>query len=131
MLPSMRALAVLLVAAACQSGSSSPADRGAAPGIAPAGPSAGPSVLATLTRPEADSLCHAFERSGAAADVEANHGYLIANWLAKEIVSDTGRAWLANFARLGQDKPARRAALTQVARDTGLADCPLVAMWGD
>lgn len=127
MLRAMRVLVVLVVAAACQSGSTSPRDRGAAPGVAPAGPT----VLATLTRSEAESLCNAFERSGAAADTEANHGYLIANWLGKEIVSDTGRAWLANFARLGQDKPARRAALTQAASDAGLDGCALVSMWAD
>lgn len=130
MLRAMRALAALLVAAAaCQSGSPPPRERAAAaaPGVGPAGAA----VMAVLTRTEADSLCNAFERSGAAADTEANHGYLIANWLAKEIVTDTGRAWLANFARLGQDKPARRQALTELARDNGLASCPLLAMWAD
>ena len=35
----------------------------------------------------------------------------------------------ADFARLGQDKPARQAALAQLAKTHALADCPLAAMW--
>lgn len=127
MLPQMRALALAVLAlAACQNGSPPPAERGKG-----SAGSAGPAVpiVATLTRAEADSLCNAFERSGAAADAEANHAYLIADWLGKEIVSDTGRAWLVNFARLGQDKAARRAALARAAKDAGLDACPLTTMW--
>lgn len=125
MLPQMRPLALAALAVvACQTGT--PASGGER-GSGSAGPAA--AVIATLTRAEAESLCNAFERSGAAADVEANHGYLIANWMAKEIVSDTGRAWLVNFAQLGPDKAARRAALARVAQDAGLTTCPLTAMW--
>ncbi|MEZ4400662.1 MAG: hypothetical protein R3B06_11620 [Kofleriaceae bacterium] len=123
------AAVTLAALAACQSGTAPPGGAPAPGAPQNANAAAGPPVMATLSKAEADSLCNAFERSGAAADEEANHGYLIANWLAKEIVSDTGRAWLVGFAQLGGDKPARRAALAQAAQAAGLADCPLIAMW--
>ncbi|MBK9033665.1 MAG: hypothetical protein IPL61_20770 [Myxococcales bacterium] len=125
----MRSLALAALAVvACQTGTPAPgAERGSGQPAGKAGPSV--PLVATLTRAEAESLCNAFERSGAADDTEANRGYLIANWMAKEIVSDTGRAWLVNFAQLGQDKAARRDALARVARDAGLAGCPLTSMW--
>ncbi len=124
MLPPMRALLVVLAAAACQRSSDPPPSAGSAAGAAP-----GPSLVATLTRSEAEDLCFAFDRSGAAADVAANRNYLIADWLGKQIVSETGRAWMADFARLGQDKAARRTALERLAKTHALADCPLAAMW--
>ena len=126
MLPLMRRLAVVvLLLSGCQIDHSSPgkpADRASAA-------AAGPSVVAGLTHDETDALCNAVVRSGASADAEENRNYLIADWLGKQIVSDTGRAWMAGFAQLGQDKAARRAALTRAARSAGLPSCPLVEMW--
>lgn len=124
MLPPMRALLVVLALAACQRSSDPPPSAGRATGAA-----TGPSLVATLTRAEAEDLCFAFDRSGAAADVDANRNYLIADWLGKQIVSETGRAWMADFARLGQDKVARRTALERLAKTHALPDCPLAAMW--
>jgi hypothetical protein len=124
--PSMRRLvAAAVLVAACQSGTPPPTDR-AAPAAKP-----GPNALAILTRHEADSLCNAFQRSGAAADSDDNRDYLVATYLGKQITSDTGRAWLVRFSRMGADKAARRAALTQAAKDAGLPDCPLIAMWAE
>ncbi len=67
--------------------------------------------------------------TSAATDSPDNRDYLVANYLAKTVKSETGHAWLINFARLGADKAARVDALTRAAKDAGLTSCPLVAMW--
>lgn len=131
------AVALVVLAAACQTGTSSPAAAGS--GRPPAstvgqpktGPAAAPgaAVVAMLTKGEAEELCNAYERSGAATDSPDNRDYLVANYLAKTVKSETGHAWLINFARLGADKAARVDALTRAAKDAGLTSCPLVAMW--
>ncbi len=82
-------------------------------------------VLAT----ELDKICHAVERSGAAGDQTTNRTYLIATWLDQNVTSDQGRAWLVSFARLGDDRAARRKLLADAAREHGIADCPLVDFW--
>ena len=47
-----------------------------------------------------------FRPPGAATDSPDNRDYLVANYLAKTVKSETGHAWLINFARLGADKAA-------------------------
>ena len=133
----VRLAVALVLAAACQTGTSSPPAAGS--GRPPAstvgqpktGPAAAPgaAVVAMLTKGEAEELCNAYERSGAATDSPDNRDYLVANYLAKTVKSETGHAWLINFARLGADKAARVDALTRAAKDAGLTSCPLVAMW--
>lgn len=129
------AVALAVLTAACQTGTSSAPAAGSdrppsAAGQAQGGPAApGAAVVAMLTKDEADELCNAFERSGAATDSPDNRDYLVANYLAKSVKSETGHAWLINFARLGADKAARIDALNRAAKDAGLTSCPLVAMW--
>ena len=122
-------LAVVLVVAACQRGKDSPPSPGSAPPAPAAAQPPGAAVVAMLTRAETEDLCNAYERSGAAADIEDNRDYLVADYLGKHITSDTGHAWLINFARLGADKAARAAALERAARDAGLPGCPLADRW--
>lgn len=128
------AVALAVLAAACQTGTSSPPGTGSGrpPSAATAGqPTGAPgaAVVAMLTKDEAADLCNAYERSGAATDSPDNRDYLVANYLAKAVKSETGHAWLINFARLGADKAARIDALNRAAKDAGLTSCPLVAMW--
>lgn len=131
------AVIVAVLAAACQTGTSSPPATGSGrpPSAATAGqPKGGPAapgaaVVAMLNKDEAEELCNAYERSGAATDSPDNRDYLVANYLAKTVKSETGHAWLINFARLGADKAARIDALNRAAKDAGLTSCPLVAMW--
>lgn len=132
----VRLAVALVLAAACQTGTSSspaagsgrpPASTVGQPKTGPAAP--GAAIVAMLTKGEAEELCNAYERSGAATDSPDNRDYLVANYLAKTVKSKTGHAWLINFARLGADKAARVDALTRAAKDAGLTSCPLVAMW--
>jgi|JI10StandDraft_1071094.scaffolds.fasta_scaffold03162_22 hypothetical protein len=132
----VRLAVALVLAAACQTGTSSspaagsgrpPASTVGQPKTGPAAP--GAAIVAMLTKGEAEELCNAYERSGAATDSPDNRDYLVANYLAKTVKSETGHAWLINFARLGADKAARVDALTRAAKDAGLTSCPLVAMW--
>jgi len=132
------AVIVAVLAAACQTGTSSPPATGSGRPPSPAtvgqpktGPAAAPgaAVVAMLTKDEAEDLSNAFERSGAATDSPDNRDYLVANYLAKTVKSETGHAWLINFARLGADNAARIDALNRAAKDAGLTSCPLVAMW--
>jgi hypothetical protein len=81
-----------------------------------------------LTR-ELEKICHAVERSGAAEDQTTNRTYLIATWLTANVQTDEGRAWLVTFAKLGDDKAARRQMLQDAAHDHGITDCPLVDFW--
>jgi hypothetical protein len=114
MLAPMRLLSALVViAAACQTGGAPPP----------------PPTKADLTRAEAENICNAVDKSGASGEEESNKAYLMAQWLAKEVVSDSGHAWLISFAKLGDDKPARVRALVTMARAAGLPSCPLTAMW--
>lgn len=134
------AVALAVLAAACQTGTSSPPSTGTATPPSPVGqpkaaqpkggiPAPGAAVIAMLTKDETEDLCNAYERSGAATDSPDNRDYLVASYLGKTIKSETGHAWLINFARLGGDKAARVDALTRAAKDAGLTSCPLVAMW--
>jgi len=78
---------------------------------------------------ELEKICHAVERSGAAADETTNRTYLIAKWLDDNVTSKQGKDWLVAFAQLGGDKDARRKMLEAAAHDHGITDCPLVDFW--
>lgn len=75
-----------------------------------------------------DQICNAIERSGATDLEPADRAYTIAMWLPAN-VSQAGRDWLVEWAQLGEDKPARRAMLERAAKQAGVKDCPLLAMW--
>ena len=99
--------------AACQSGSSSPAS-GAGGGA---------------MRRDLDKICNAKKLSGADQDSSGQGTYMMAQWLNSNITSEEGRAVLVEFAKLGQDKDARRKHLQVAATKHGVADCPLIDDW--
>ncbi|MBE7451065.1 MAG: hypothetical protein HS111_19875 [Kofleriaceae bacterium] len=103
----------LAALAACQSGSS-----------APAGAASNAALAADL-----EKLCNAKVRSGADQEPGAQGTYLMAQWIDANITSREGRAFLVEFAQLGQDKAARRQKLEQAMTRHGLASCPLVDEW--
>ena len=105
------ALAALLLAA-CQSGSSAPSNGGSA-----------------AMRRDLEKSCNAKQLSGADQDATGQGTYMMAQWLNANVTSDEGHAFLVEFAKLGQDKDARRAKLEDAAKKNGIADCPLVAEW--
>jgi hypothetical protein len=112
MLPPMRlSAAVLVLAFGCQSGS-------AAPKIA-----AGTPLAVDLA-----TICHAVERSGAAKLEPVDQMYTMAQWLPAN-VSTEGQAWMVTWAKLGDDKAARRRMLERDSRAAGVLDCPLLVMW--
>jgi hypothetical protein len=76
-----------------------------------------------------DKICNAKKLSGAEQDSTGQGTYMMAQWLDSNVTSDEGRAFLVTFARLGQDKDARRKLLETEATRLGLADCPLIAEW--
>ncbi|HVV82728.1 MAG TPA: hypothetical protein VHE35_06590 [Kofleriaceae bacterium] len=78
---------------------------------------------------EVDKICHAVELSGAPRDGTTNDLGMTALWLGQNIKSDEGLAFLRAFAKLGDDKAARRKMLTDAAATYGIKDCPLVSFW--
>lgn len=80
-------------------------------------------------RADLDLICHARTLSGSDQEQAANATYVMATWLDNNVTSDAGRAFLVDFARLGQDKAARVAMLEQAMKRTGLAECPLIEQW--
>jgi len=100
------------VAAACQSGGSKPAGGGSA-GM----------------RADLEKICNAKKLSGADQDSTGQGTYMMAQWLNTNVTSDEGHAFLVEFAKLGQDKDARRKKLQLAATQHGLADCPLINDW--
>ena len=78
---------------------------------------------------ELDKICHAVELSGAAGLEDANRMAMVAMWLDQNIKSDEGLAFLRTFAKLGNDKDARRQMIVEAARTNGIADCPLIEFW--
>ena len=80
------------VVAACQSGGSAPAS-GAGGGA---------------MRRDLEKICNAKKLSGADQDATGQGTYMMAQWLNANVTSDEGRAFLVEFAKLGQDKDARR-----------------------
>jgi hypothetical protein len=104
------AAALLVAAAGCSSGGK------AAPAPDP-------------LREDLERICNAYALSGADQDPSANGTYLLATWLDANVTSEAGRAFLVEFAQLGQDRAARVAKLEEAQRRVGLASCPLVAHW--
>jgi hypothetical protein len=102
----------LATAAACQSGNSAPASGGAG-----------------AMQRDLDKICNAKKLSGADQDSSGQGTYMMAQWLNANITSDEGRAFLVEFAKLGQDKDARRKHLQTAATRYGVASCPLVDDW--
>lgn len=76
-----------------------------------------------------DKICNAKQLSGADQDPSGQGTYMMAQWLDSNITSDEGRAFLVAFARLGQDKDARRKLLETESTRLGLAGCPLIDDW--
>lgn len=109
-------LATLALAAACSSRDSD-------------GAKAQPPPAAEPLRDDLDRICNAVTLSGADQDSSANGTYIMAQWLDANITSAPGRAFLVEFARLGEDKAARIQKLEENAARVGLPDCPLIAYW--
>lgn len=80
-------------------------------------------------RRDLDRICNAKQLSGADQDATGQGTYMMAQWLNANVTSDEGRAFLVEFAQLGQDKPARRKKLEDAAAKHGLTSCPLVDDW--
>jgi hypothetical protein len=97
---------------ACQSGGSSPAKGGG-----------------DALRRDLDKICNAKQLSGADQDSSGQGTYMMAQWLDANITSEEGRAFLVEFAKLGQDKDARRKHLQLAATKHGLTACPLINEW--
>jgi len=114
-----RRLAATLVAGAflaagCQEGSTP--TRGNASGPQP-------------SRDDIDMICNARQRSGADQQDEASALYTMAMWLQSNVVSEEGHAFLIAFARLGDDRAARRDMLQAAADRVRLPSCPLIEDW--
>jgi hypothetical protein len=80
-------------------------------------------------RADLDRICQAMTLSGADQEQAANATYVMATWLDANIASEAGRAFLVEFAQLGQDRAARVAKLDGAARRVGLPACPLIEQW--
>jgi hypothetical protein len=101
----------LVLGGACQSGTDKPAAGGGA-----------------LAR-DLDKICNAKKLSGADQDPSGQGTMMMAQWLNANITSEEGHAFLVEFAKLGQDKDARRKKLEDAARQYGIASCPLIDDW--
>lgn len=106
-------LALILALAACQSGGSAPSAGG---GNAP-------------LRRDLEKICDAKKLSGAAEDSSGQGTYMMAQWLNSNVTSEEGRAFLVAFAKLGQDKAARRKHLEDAVAKHRLAGCALIDDW--
>ena len=80
-------------------------------------------------RDDLDRLCNAVVLSGAAQMEPADRAYTMANWLGQNITSDPGRKFMQDWARLGEDKPARVKMLEGAATSVGIKSCPLLDDW--
>jgi hypothetical protein len=107
-----RLLLSLLLLTACQSGTDKPAGGGNA-----------------ALRRDLDKICNAKKLSGAAEDASGQGTMMMAQWLNANITSEEGHAFLVEFAKLGQDKDARRKKLEDAAKANGIATCPLIDDW--
>ena len=118
----MKRFAWLLVAAACQSGSSSV-------------PSPKPSESSGIPRPfvsdgyrkDIDSLCNVMKLSGADQQPADARQVLIAMWLGPHITTDEGHKYLIAIQPLHGE--AKAAELDAEARRVGLSSCPLADEW--
>lgn len=76
-----------------------------------------------------ERVCNVMELSGAARATEAEHQYLVAEWLGRNVTSAEGRAFLADLART---PPAGKSAFLRAASArAGLAECPLARVWDE
>ncbi len=80
-------------------------------------------------RADLEKICNAKQLSGADQETGGQATYLLAQWLNTNVTSTEGHAFLVEFAKLGQDKPARRKKLEGAVAQLGLAGCPLVDDW--
>ncbi|HVK74442.1 MAG TPA: hypothetical protein VM734_14020 [Kofleriaceae bacterium] len=80
-------------------------------------------------RADMDKICNAVSLSGASELEASDRAYVMAQWLGNNITSADGRTFLQDFARLGEDKEARRKLLEGTAAKVGLKGCPLVDEW--
>ncbi len=107
----LRFAMILLFAAAtaCQSGSPGPAGGG--------------------FRSDLEKICNAKALSGADLEPGGQGTYAMAQWLSANVTSSEGHAFLVEFAKLGQDREARRKKLTDAVAQYRLARCPLIEDW--
>jgi hypothetical protein len=105
-------LALALLGGACQSGTDKPSGAASA-----------------ALRRDLDKICNAKKLSGADQDTSGQGTMMMAQWLNANITSEEGHAFLVEFAKLGQDKDARRKKLEDAAKQNGIASCPLIDDW--
>jgi hypothetical protein len=118
----MKRFAWLLVAAACQSGSTS------APTPAPGAKSDIPRpFVSDGYRKDIDALCNVMKLSGADEQPPDARQALIAMWLGPHITTDEGHKYLIAIQPLHGE--AKAAELESEAHRVGLAGCPLAAEW--
>ncbi len=118
----MKRFAWLLVAAACQSGSSS------APAGKPAAGSAGARPFVTdAYRKDIEALCNVMKLSGAEDQPPDARQAIIAMWLGPHITTEDGHKYLIGIQPLQGE--AKAAELEGEARRVGLDGCPLAKEW--
>jgi len=118
----MKRFAWLLVAAACQSGSTS-------------GPPPKPSEKSGVPRPfvsdgyrkDIDALCNVMHESGADEQPPDARQAIIAMWLGPHITTEEGHQYLIAIQPLHGE--AKAAELEGEARRVGLTGCPLASEW--
>ena len=121
-IPVMKRFAWLLVAAACQSGSSS-APAGKPPetnGIARP-------YVTDAYRKDIDSLCNVVHLSGADEQPPDARQAIIAMWLGPHITTEDGHKYLIAIQPLHGE--AKAAELEAEAHRVGLGGCPLAQEW--
>ena len=106
-------LTLTVLLGACQSGGDKPAGGG------------GNGAL----RRDLEKICNAKKLSGADQDPSGQGTMMMAQWLNANITSDEGHTFLIEFAKLGQDKDARRKKLEDAAKQYGITPCPLIDDW--
>jgi hypothetical protein len=80
-------------------------------------------------RADLEKICNARALSGADLEEGGQGTYVMAQWLNTNVTSTEGHDFLIAFAKLGQDRDARRQMLEQAVARTGLATCPLIDDW--
>jgi len=120
--PVMKRFAWLVLAAACQSGSSS------APPPKPAAKSDLPRPFVTDGyRKDIDALCNVMKLSGADEQPPDARQAIIAMWLGPHITTEEGHQYLIAIQPLRGE--AKAAELEGEARRVGLGGCPLADEW--
>ena len=88
-----------------------------------------PTTDESLPRQDIKHICHVMEESGANRRSEAEHQFVVADWLGRTITSQPGRAFLATLSRTPE--AGKAALLRATAERAGLEDCPLARVWED